>query len=51
MKHEAEDRRCRSAGKIEDKYAVEDIVYPAGSDRAGEIIVESGQKISRSRPN
>src|SRR5450432_3130217 len=33
----------RSAGKIEDKYAVEDIVYPAGSERAGEIIVESGQ--------
>jgi DNA-directed RNA polymerase subunit beta len=37
----------RSAGKIEDKYAVEDIVYPAGSERAGEIIVESGQKISK----
>jgi DNA-directed RNA polymerase subunit beta len=37
----------RSAGKIEDKYAVDDIVYPAGSERAGEIIVESGQKISK----
>jgi DNA-directed RNA polymerase subunit beta len=37
----------RSAGKIEDKYAVEDIVYPAGSERAGEIIVESGQKITK----
>jgi DNA-directed RNA polymerase subunit beta len=37
----------RSAGKIEDKFAVEDIVYPAGSERAGEIIVESGQKITK----
>jgi DNA-directed RNA polymerase subunit beta len=37
----------RSAGKIEDKYAVDDIVYPVGSERAGEIIVESGQKISK----
>ena len=37
----------RSAAKIEDKYAVDDIVYPVGSERAGEIIVESGQKISK----
>ncbi|MEQ9379923.1 MAG: DNA-directed RNA polymerase subunit beta [Pirellulales bacterium] len=37
----------RSVSKIEDKIAVEDIVYPAKSDRAGEIIVECGQTISR----
>ncbi|HEY3391523.1 MAG TPA: DNA-directed RNA polymerase subunit beta, partial [Lacipirellulaceae bacterium] len=38
----------RSANKIEGKIAVGDIVYPVGSDRAGEIIVESGQKITKS---
>ena len=32
----------RSAGKIEGKVAVEDVVYPAKSERAGEIIIESG---------
>ena len=37
----------RSVGKIEGKIAVDDIVYPAGSERAGEIIVESGQKITK----
>ena len=37
----------RSVGKIEGKIAVDDIVYPVGSDRAGEIIVESGQKITK----
>jgi len=37
----------RSAGKIEGKIAVDDVVYPAKSDRAGEIIVESGHKISK----
>src|SRR5687767_7116696 len=38
----------RSANKIEGKIAVGDIVYPVGSDRAGEILVESGQKITKS---
>src|SRR6476646_2441435 len=37
----------RSAAKIEGKVAVGDIVYPVGSDRAGEILVESGQKITK----
>ena len=37
----------RSVVKIEGKTAVEDIVYPAKSERAGEILVESGQKISK----
>jgi DNA-directed RNA polymerase subunit beta len=37
----------RSVSKVEGKYAVEDVVYPKGSDRVGEIIIESGQKISK----
>jgi DNA-directed RNA polymerase subunit beta len=37
----------RSAAKIEGKIAAEDVVYPVGSDRAGEIIVECGQKITK----
>src|SRR5215510_6680922 len=38
----------RSAAKVEGKVAVGDIVYPVGSDRAGEILVESGQRITKS---
>ncbi len=37
----------RSVSKLEGRLAVEDIVYPAKSDRAGEIIIECGQKISK----
>ena len=37
----------RSVAKIEGKIAVTDIVYPANSDRAGEIILESGQRITK----
>ncbi len=37
----------RSAAKIEGKVAVQDIVYPVGSERAGEIILESGQRITK----
>jgi len=37
----------RSAGKIEGKLAVGDVVYPVGSERAGEILVECGQKITK----
>ena len=37
----------RSVGKVEGKIAVDDIVYPSGTDRAGEIIVEAGQKITK----
>jgi DNA-directed RNA polymerase subunit beta len=36
-----------SVSKIEGKIAVADIVYPPDSPRAGEILVESGQKISK----
>ena len=37
----------RSAGKIEGKVSVDDVVYPSSSDRAGEIIVEAGHKITK----
>jgi len=37
----------RSVSKIETKIAVDDVVYPVSSDRAGELIVEAGQKISK----
>ncbi len=37
----------RSAIKIEGKLAVGDVVYPASSERAGEILVECGQKITK----
>ncbi len=38
----------RSVSKIEGKYAVDDVVYPSSSDRAGELICEAGHKISKS---
>jgi DNA-directed RNA polymerase subunit beta len=37
----------RTAPKIEGKLAVGDVVYPAESERAGEIIVECAQKITK----
>jgi DNA-directed RNA polymerase subunit beta len=37
----------RSVSKIESKIAVDDVVYPSSSDRAGEIVVEAGQKITK----
>ncbi len=37
----------RSVGKIEGKIAVDDVVYPSSSDRAGEVILEGGQKITK----
>ena len=39
----------RSVAKIEGKIAVDDVCYPASSERAGEIIVEAGQKISKNQ--
>ena len=39
----------RSVGKIEGKIAVDDVCYPSGSDRAGEIIVEAGHKITKAQ--
>jgi len=37
----------RSAAKLEGKIAVDDIIYPPGSNRAGEILVEVGHKITK----
>ncbi|MEN6495373.1 MAG: DNA-directed RNA polymerase subunit beta [Thermoguttaceae bacterium] len=37
----------RSVAKIEGKLAVGDVVYPADSPRAGEILVECAQKITK----
>ena len=37
----------RSVTKIEGKIAVDDVVYPPSSERAGELIVEAGQKITK----
>ena len=37
----------RSAVKIEGKLAVADVIYPADSPRAGEVLVECGQKITK----
>ena len=36
----------RSVPKLEGRIAVDDIVYPKGSERAGEIIVEAGCKVT-----
>ena len=38
----------RSVSKIEGKVAVDDVVYPSSSERAGELILEAGQKITKS---
>ncbi|WP_153558565.1 DNA-directed RNA polymerase subunit beta [Roseimaritima sediminicola] len=38
----------RSAAKIEGHVAVDDVIYPSSSDRAGEIIIEAGHKITKS---
>ncbi len=38
---------ARSVVKLEGKIAVDDIVYPKGSERAGEIIVDAGRKITK----
>src|SRR5690606_30334763 len=36
----------KDASKLENKICVDDVVYPSGHERAGEIIVEPGHKIS-----
>ena len=38
---------ARSTAKLEGKVAVGDVVYPVGSERAGEIIIENGQRITK----
>ena len=37
----------RSVSKIVGEVAVDDVIYPSSSDRAGEIIVEAGHKITQ----
>ena len=37
----------RSVPKIEDRISVDDVVFPNDHERAGEILVEAGQKISK----
>ena len=37
----------RSASKLEGKVTVDDIIYPSTSDRAGEIILDAGSKITK----
>jgi DNA-directed RNA polymerase subunit beta len=37
----------RSVGKIEGKIAADDVVYPPASERAGEILIEAGHKITK----
>jgi DNA-directed RNA polymerase subunit beta len=37
----------RSVAKLDGKIAVDDIVYPGKSEKAGEIIVEAGHKVTR----
>src|SRR5262245_4533189 len=39
----------RSVAKIEGKISVDDVCYPSSSDRAGEIIVEAGHKITKNQ--
>ena len=39
----------RSVAKLEGKIAVDDIVYPKGSERAGEIIVDAGSTITHDK--
>ncbi|WP_254511150.1 DNA-directed RNA polymerase subunit beta [Anatilimnocola floriformis] len=39
----------RSVVKVEGKISVDDVCYPVGSDRAGEIIVEAGHKITKTQ--
>ena len=37
----------RSVNKLDGKISVDDVVYPSTSDRAGELIVEAGHKITK----
>ncbi|QDV43047.1 DNA-directed RNA polymerase subunit beta [Stieleria neptunia] len=37
----------KSAAKIEGKIAVDDVVFPSGSERAGEIIIEAAHRITK----
>jgi DNA-directed RNA polymerase subunit beta len=45
---EAEKVESKSAAKLEGKISVDDVIFPADHERAGEIIVEAGHKITKS---
>jgi len=38
---------AKSAAALEGKISIDDVVYPSGSDRAGELLIEAGQRISK----
>ncbi len=38
---------AKTAASLEGKIAIDDVVYPSSSDRAGEILIEAGQRISK----
>ena len=38
---------AKSAGSLEGKISIDDVVYPSSSDRAGEILIEAGQRIGK----
>jgi DNA-directed RNA polymerase subunit beta len=37
----------KSAASLEGKISIDDVVYPSSSDRAGEILIEAGQRIGK----
>ena len=37
----------KSAASLEGKISIDDVVYPSASDRAGEILIEAGQRIGK----
>lgn len=37
----------KTAASLEGKISVDDVVYPSSSDRAGEILIDAGQRISK----
>lgn len=37
----------KTAASLEGKIAIDDVVYPSSSDRAGEILIDAGQRISK----
>jgi len=38
---------AKTAASLEGKISIDDVVYPSSSDRAGEILIEAGQRIGK----
>lgn len=38
---------AKAAASLEGKISIDDVVYPSSSDRAGEILIEAGQRIGK----